>query len=62
MDYVVLTWNRGVSINWFFVYIVLTYNMRVVVKFYLGQNEDYRLGNSISESSEELLQRGRKDG
>ena len=32
------------------------HNMRVVV------NEDYRLGNSISDSSEELLQRGRMDG
>ena len=25
--------------------------------FYLGQNEDYSLGDSISESSEKLLQR-----
>ena len=33
--------------------------MRVVVKFYLGQNKDYRLGNSISDSSEELLQIGK---
>ena len=38
------------------------HNMRVVVKFHLEQNEDYRLGNSISDSSEELLQRGRMDG
>ena len=30
------------------------------VKFYWGQNEDYSLGDSISESSEELLQRGRR--
>ena len=28
------------------------------VKFYWGQNEGYRLGDSISENSEELLQRG----
>ena len=28
------------------------------VKFYLGQNEDYSLGDSISESSEKLLPRG----
>ena len=27
-------------------------------KFYLGQNEDYSPGDSISESSEKLLQRG----
>ena len=26
------------------------------VKFYLGQNEDYSLGDSISDSSEKLLQ------
>ena len=26
--------------------------------FYLGQNEDYSLGDSLSDSSEELLQRG----
>ena len=38
------------------------HNMRVVVKFHLEQNEDYRLGNSISDSSEELLQRGRVEG
>ena len=29
------------------------------VKFYLGQNEDSSLGNSISDSSEKILQRGR---
>ena len=28
------------------------------VKFYLGQNEDCSPGDSISESSEKLLQRG----
>ena len=28
------------------------------VKFYLGQNEDYSPGDSISDSSEKLLQRG----
>ena len=28
------------------------------VKFYLGQKEDYSPGDSISDSSEELLQRG----
>ena len=27
------------------------------VKFYLGQNEDYSLGDSVSDRSEELLQR-----
>ena len=27
--------------------------------FYLRQNEDYSLGDSLSDSSEELLQRGR---
>ena len=32
------------------------------VKFYLGQNEDYSLGDSISDSSEKLLQRGRGEG
>ena len=31
------------------------------VKFYLGQNEGYSPGNSISASSEKLLQRGRKE-
>ena len=30
------------------------HNLRVVVKFYLGQNEDY----SISDNSEKLLRRG----
>ena len=30
------------------------------VKFYLGQNEDYSLGDSISDSSEKQLQRGRQ--
>ena len=30
--------------------------------FYLGQNEDYSLGDSISDSSEELVQRGRGEG
>ena len=29
------------------------------MKFYLGQNEDYSPGDSISDSSEKLLQRGR---
>ena len=29
------------------------------VKFYLGQNEDFSLGGSISDSSEKLLHRGR---
>ena len=28
----------------------------------MGQNEDYRLGDSISESSEKLLQRVREEG
>ena len=31
------------------------------IKFYLGQNEDWRLGNSTSDSSEELLQRGSRE-
>ena len=30
------------------------------VKFYLGQNEDYSLGDSISDSSKKQLQRGRQ--
>ena len=29
------------------------------IKFYLGQNEDFSLGDSTSDSSEKLLQRGR---
>ena len=29
------------------------------VKFYWGKNEDYSLGDSTSDSSEKLLQRGR---
>ena len=32
------------------------------VKFYWGKNEDYSLGDSTSESSEKLLQRGRGEG
>ena len=32
--------------------------LRVVSKFYLGQNEDCSLGGSISDSSERLLQSG----
>ena len=28
----------------------------------MGQNEDYSLGDSISVSSEKLLQRGRREG
>ena len=34
------------------------YNLRVVIRFYLGQNEDFSLGDSISDSSEKLLQSG----
>ena len=33
--------------------------MRVVSSVLLGANEDYSQGDSISDSSEELLQRGR---
>ena len=32
------------------------------VKFYLGQNEDYSLGNSVSDRSEEMLWRARGGG
>ena len=32
------------------------------VKFYLEQNEDYTLGDSILDTSEKLLQRGRREG
>ena len=32
------------------------------VKLYLGQNEDCSLGDSISDSSEKLLQRGGGEG
>ena len=32
------------------------------VKFFLGQNEDYRPGDSLSDSCEELLQRGKEGG
>jgi len=35
-------------------------NMRF--KFYLGQNEDCSLGDSTSDSSERLLQRGSGEG
>ena len=31
------------------------------VKFYWGQNEEYSLGDNISDSSEKLLQRGREE-
>ena len=31
------------------------HNMRVWIKFYLGQNEDYSLGDNTSGSSEKLL-------
>ena len=34
----------------------------VQVKFYLGQNEDCSPGDSITDSSEKLLQRGRGEG
>ena len=36
----------------------MIHSVRVKVKFYLGQNEDYSLEDSISDSSEKLLQRG----
>ena len=36
----------------------MIHSVRVKVKFYLEQNEDYSLGDSISDSSEKLLQRG----
>ena len=36
----------------------MIHNVRVKVKFYLGQNEDCSLRDSISDSSEKLLQRG----
>ena len=32
------------------------------VKFYLGQNADCSLGDSTSDSSEKVLQRGRGEG
>ena len=32
------------------------------IKFYLGQNEDYSSGDSMSDSSKQLLQRARKEG
>ena len=38
--------------------IVQRCQLRVVRKFYLGQNEDYGLGDSISDSSKKLLQSG----
>ena len=34
----------------------------VRVKFYLGQKKDCSLGDSTSDGSEKLLQRGRGDG
>ena len=34
------------------------HNLRVEVKFYLGQDEDCSPGGSISDSSERLLQSG----
>ena len=33
-----------------------------LIKFYLEQNEDYSLGDSISDCSEKLLQRVREEG
>ena len=33
------------------------HNLRVGVKFYLGRNEDCSPGDSVSDSSEKLLQR-----
>ena len=36
--------------------------MRVVVMFYLGQNEDYSLGDTTLDLSEKLLQRDREEG
>ena len=38
------------------------YNVRVGVKFHLGQNEDCSPGDSTSHSSETLLQRGMGEG
>ena len=38
------------------------HNVRGGVKFHLGQNEDCSLGDSTSDSSERLLQRGRGEG
>ena len=40
------------------------HNVRVAPKFYLGQNEDCSLGNSVSDSSEKtaLRKRGEEPG
>ena len=35
---------------------------KFLIKFYLEQNEDYSLGDSISDCSEKLLQRVREEG
>ena len=36
--------------------------MKAWVKFYLGQNENYSQGDSISDGSEEMLQISRVEG
>lgn len=63
---ILLWWRLNIFLTMFFhffpLYSVLGFLFFFLsflqIKFYLGQNEDCRLGNSTSESSEELLQRG----
>ena len=38
------------------------HNLKMRVKYFWGQDEDYSLGDGISESSEILLQRGSRKG
>ena len=38
------------------------HNVRVVIKFFEGQDEDCNLGDSTSDSTEKLLQRGEGEG
>ena len=61
-------WSRGLSIwgmqgvAWALSTLKKCTAWELWVKFYLGQNEPYSLGDSISNSSEKMLERGRGEG
>ena len=51
----------GLSVEDKFLYLQDSQVKEDYVKCYLRQNEDYSLGHSSSDSSEKLLQRGRRE-
>ena len=51
----------GLSVEDKFLYLQDSQVEEDYVKCYLRQNEDYSLGHSSSDSSEKLLQRGRRE-